>query len=174
MYSAKTSIDDRHDDLFIHTRLGSDLVTQCGHEILSVFILTVATKIKSIGGETNRHSISGEGYTAGDPSKRQRSLTNSFLQEIAQEIVDANMAHDMTEAYTLVIPAFARYNLLPTRADNDTAPDDDGGLRDDAGYGNRSEEEEDEGVGHDEGRCQNDNVDIREEEAPDPTSLELR
>jgi len=77
------------------------------------------------------------------------------------------MAHDITEAYTLVIPAFARYNLLPTRADNDAAPDDDGGSRDDAGSGNRSKEEEG-------GHCQNDNVDIREEEAPDPTSLELR
>lgn len=95
-----------------------------------------------------------------------------MLQEIAQEIVDSNMAHDITEAYTLVIPAFARYNLLPTRADDDADPGHGASWPGDDDSGDNSEQEEESG-GRGEGHCQNDNVDLREEEAPDPTSIAL-
>ncbi|KAK2777227.1 hypothetical protein CKAH01_12193 [Colletotrichum kahawae] len=46
---------------------------------------------------------------------------------IASEVVEQGLARDVEEAYTLIIPAFARYNLLPTESsqhsdDNPAAP----------------------------------------------------
>lgn len=121
----------------------------------------MAAEIRSVAGETNRRTFFNRHQTAGDPAKTQKTLTNSVLQELVQEIVDSGMAHDITEAYTLVIPAFARYNLLPTRADNVVSLYDDTESYGSAGSENGEKEEEEKEGGKIDGNCQNDKVDIK-------------
>lgn len=39
---------------------------------------------------------------------------HSVFKSVAEGVVRAKLAQDVEEAYTLIIPAFAEYNLLPT------------------------------------------------------------
>lgn len=54
-----------------------------------------------------------------DRTLAPRLMVNSVFRELAQEIVDVGMAHRITEADALIIPAFNYYGLLPTRADDE-------------------------------------------------------
>lgn len=93
---------------------------QCAQEILSLFLLTIASMIEKVGGVTTRLPEPRPAAMPGrDLTLAPRTMVNSVFRELAQEIVDAGMAHDLTEAYTLVIPAFNHYGLLPTRADDE-------------------------------------------------------
>jgi len=93
---------------------------QCAHEILSLFFLTVASMIENVGGETTRlPEFRPSDRPERDRTRAPRIMVNSVFRELAQEIVDVGMAHDITEAYTLIIPAFSHYGLLPTRADDE-------------------------------------------------------
>ncbi|KAK1830206.1 hypothetical protein QBC39DRAFT_354441 [Podospora conica] len=107
-------------DYYIYTDRRTDLIMQCAHEILSLVMFTIASKIEKVGGETR--SLPEARPTDGsahDNTLAPRTMVNSIFREIAEEIVDCGMAHDITEAYTLIIPAFNHYGLLPTRADNE-------------------------------------------------------
>jgi hypothetical protein len=86
------------------------MALQCAQEILSLFILSVASKVKRVGGTTTY----SEAPLMAVNQTKPRKWTNSVFQELAEGIVETGLAHDMTEAYTLVIPAFHRYELLPT------------------------------------------------------------
>jgi len=74
-------------------------------------MLALAAEIERVGGETVRRPPTGSTL---DKTRAPRTMENSVFRDIAQQVIKAGMVHDITEAYTLVIPAFAHYNLLPT------------------------------------------------------------
>ncbi|KAK0753695.1 hypothetical protein B0T18DRAFT_286344, partial [Schizothecium vesticola] len=87
---------------------------QCANEILSLFFLTIASMIRKAGGETTVLLVPRPtDMPKRDHTRAPRTMVNSVFRELAQEIVDVGMAHDITEAYTLIIPAFNHYGLLP-------------------------------------------------------------
>ena len=134
---------------------------QCAQEIISLFLLAVAAEVESVAGETTRQQQSEqpiEGRTKRNLGRTRlpRTVTNSVLLELAQEIVDTTLAHDITEAYTLVIPAFAHYNLLPIKAEGYTNLDQDG-----VEAGGDSGDSLAEG-GPANGNCQDNNIDLGE------------
>lgn len=93
---------------------------QCAHEILSLFFLAIASMMEKVGGETTRVPESRHTDRPGrDQTRAPLLMFNSVFRELAEDIVNSNMAHDITEAYTLIIPAFNHYGLLPTRADDE-------------------------------------------------------
>jgi len=97
------------------------LVLQCAQEVLSLFVLGVASKVQSVGGTTTFTPVADP--TGGeDQEDAARSRTNSVFQRLAAEIVDAGLAHDITEAYAIVIPAFNHYGLLPTEPASNPEP----------------------------------------------------
>ena len=86
----------------------------------------VAAKIKRLGGRTR---LMLDEQFRGPPCE---SLSNSVLETIANECVIAGLAHDIAEAYTVIVPAFMKHNLLPTEPHdvlefirNDANPDVD-------------------------------------------------
>lgn len=107
-------------DYFIYTDQRTGLVLQCAHEILSLFILEIASMIRKVPGVTTRlPEPRPTDMPERDRTLAPRLMVNSVFRELAQEIVDVGMAHGITEAYTLIIPAFNYYGLLPTRADDE-------------------------------------------------------
>lgn len=88
------------------------MALQCAQELLSLFLLDVASKVQSIGGTTTRHPLYKESDAQSD--NVPRPWNNSVFQALAEDVVETGLAHDMTEAYTLIIPAFHHYRLLPT------------------------------------------------------------
>jgi hypothetical protein len=66
----------------------------------------IAARFEKIGGTTD---ITGGLGIPGDDLQRE----NSVLQSIATECVSAGLAHDVSEAYTVIIPAFSKHKLLP-------------------------------------------------------------
>jgi hypothetical protein len=92
----------------------------CTYEIFSLFVLTIASMIEKVRGETTRlPEFRLTDRPGRDRTRAPRFMVTSVFRELAQEIVDVGMANDITEAYTLVIPAFNHYGLLPTRADEE-------------------------------------------------------
>lgn len=68
-------------------------------ELFSLFILALAAEVKEVRGITTRTP--------------ERRWANTFFDALGNEAVKAGLAVDLDDALTLVIPAFARYNLLP-------------------------------------------------------------
>ena len=69
--------------------------------------------MKCVGGETTRfptlhHNPNDEYYHA------KLEWTNSTFDELSREVLESGLAEDLTEARTLIIPAFNHYGLLPT------------------------------------------------------------
>ncbi|KAK5657397.1 hypothetical protein OQA88_2967 [Cercophora sp. LCS_1] len=92
----------------------------CAQEILSSFMLAIFENIQRVGGITARLPISDEQSKLYRENRTEtfRAMENSVFRKLAQDIVDAGMARDLTDAYTLVIPAFAHHKLLPSEADS--------------------------------------------------------
>jgi hypothetical protein len=107
--------------------MDTDLVTQCCHELFSLFILAIAAEISSISGVTTRlETHSGEGVWMEDNTirclrQRHRSPSNykarlwdnTLLTALAEQAIRSGLAIDLCEALSLVVPAFAHYGLLP-------------------------------------------------------------
>ncbi|KAF4465565.1 ankyrin repeat [Fusarium albosuccineum] len=91
-------------ELLVYSHQGSDTVLICAQELLSLFMLAVASKISKVFGVTTK--------TPSWRTDRPR-LENSIFHMIADEIVKGDLAKGVDEAYALIIPAFAKYNLLP-------------------------------------------------------------
>ncbi|KAI8712066.1 hypothetical protein NCS52_01471900 [Fusarium sp. LHS14.1] len=92
--------------LVIQTRRDSGLLLQWTQELFSIFMLAVASKVERVLGETEEvEDKGGEG---------KRCFKNSAFDTIADVVVKEGLAHDRDEAYTLIVPAFAKYGLLPT------------------------------------------------------------
>jgi hypothetical protein len=89
------------------------LPLKCAQEILSLFLLGVASKVQSVGGNTWRAAGS---VSDGQKDSEPREWLNSTFQKLARDVEIAGLAHNITEAYTLVIPAFNHYGLLPTES----------------------------------------------------------
>lgn len=50
-------------------------------------------------------------------------MENSVFSSIANEVVNGGLAHNTTEAYSLIIPAFHKFDLLPKEeSHHDTIP----------------------------------------------------
>ena len=86
---------------------------QCAQEILSVFILKIVSTVKQVHGKTTRIQSIVPKIRGPHRARTPRRFENSLFLDLASEIVDVGVAHDIIEAHTLIIPAFARYGLLP-------------------------------------------------------------
>ncbi|KAK0634195.1 hypothetical protein B0T14DRAFT_386544, partial [Immersiella caudata] len=83
----------------------------CAQEILSLFMLAIAAEIKKVGGDTFDRPPTD--MATSDRTRVPRTIENTVFRDMAREIVKTGIAYDIPEAYMLIIPAFARYNLLP-------------------------------------------------------------
>ncbi|KAJ4192437.1 hypothetical protein NW767_010663 [Fusarium falciforme] len=77
-------------------------------------MLAIASKVKRVLGETKE--------VEGKRGPGKRCLKNSVFDTIAEVVVKEGLAHDRDEAYTLIVPAFAKYGLLPT-CNNEQEPE---------------------------------------------------
>lgn len=68
----------------------------------------VAARIQKLGGRTRP--------IIGLPFSETHRWSNSVFEVIANECVTAGLAHDVAEAYTVIIPAFMKHKLLPTES----------------------------------------------------------
>ncbi|KAK4178768.1 hypothetical protein QBC36DRAFT_96244 [Triangularia setosa] len=130
------------DEIVFEYRNGIDISMQCVQELLSLFMLALASNIEVVGGTTrfNQDLVNVEE----EMRQPQRSWTNSVFTAIANEIVDAGIARDLTEAFVLVVPAFAYHNLLPREEgtdvnfDSETTSDEGTGYTEHPGKGSSS------------------------------------
>ena len=79
---------------------------ECALEILSLFMLSICMGIKSVGSRT---------------TKVRKGLTNSLFESLAQQVVDAGLVEETGQALIYIIPAFARFGLLPKLNSLDSA-----------------------------------------------------
>lgn len=91
-------------NLVIQTRRDSGLLLQWTQELFSIFMLAVTSKVERVLGETKE--------VEGKRGEGERCFKNSVFDAIADMVVKEGLAHDRDEAYTLIVPAFAKYNLL--------------------------------------------------------------
>nr|XP_036582241.1 ankyrin repeat protein [Colletotrichum truncatum]KAF6790901.1 ankyrin repeat protein [Colletotrichum truncatum] len=108
--NAKNASAERVRDIVIEGRPGSSKTLQYAQELFSLFILALASAIEKINGDgmESRRNIGGINPVREHP----------VFRLIADEAVKAGLAQDTQEAYTLIIPAFANYDLLPTESRN--------------------------------------------------------
>jgi hypothetical protein len=77
-----------------------------------LFLLAMANNIGEVLGNTVEDSRRTNMTRA--LSRPSISLENSVFNAIANEVVNGGLAHDTTEAYSLIIPAFYKLDLLPS------------------------------------------------------------
>ena len=77
----------------------SCLEQECALEILSLFMLSICMQVDCVQGKT--HQESGG------------NMTNTTFTEIAEKIFQAGLADSTRSALIYVIPAFAKFGLLP-------------------------------------------------------------
>ena len=77
----------------------SCLEEECALEILSLFMLSICMKVDYVRGETHQ-GPRGE-------------MTNTTFTKLAEKIVQAELADSTNDALFYVIPAFAKFGLLP-------------------------------------------------------------
>ncbi|KAL8795907.1 MAG: hypothetical protein Q9195_001651 [Heterodermia aff. obscurata] len=77
----------------------SCLEEECAREILSLFMLSICMTVECVKGETHRESGG--------------MMTNTTFTELAEKIVQAGLADSTERALLYVIPAFAKFKLLP-------------------------------------------------------------
>jgi hypothetical protein len=65
----------------------------------------IADSIEMIGGETGLRCLDGE----------EGRLRNTVLESLAAECVSSSLAHDVAEAYTIIVPSFLKHDLLPLK-----------------------------------------------------------
>ncbi|RYO88649.1 hypothetical protein DL763_005923 [Monosporascus cannonballus] len=103
--------DDEFTELYVRPSRESPLLRHCCQELFSLFMLAVASRIREVGGITERKSHAAT--PSGSSTGAARGLENSVFRTLAADLVSSGLADDMTDAYRLIIPAFAKYNLLP-------------------------------------------------------------
>ncbi|KAG8533606.1 uncharacterized protein KY384_001346 [Bacidia gigantensis] len=85
---------------------------ECALEILSLFMLSISMCVKEVKGNTR---------------STPHRITNSLFEALADQIVKSQLVEDIPQALVYVIPAFAKFGLLPkvqtssTQAPNGTA-----------------------------------------------------
>jgi hypothetical protein len=92
---------------FVATTENVTIVDQHAQELYSLFMLTMAAEIKSIGPSTtlppNAHSPT------------PRLWDNRLISHLAEIAVDCKIVGGLEEGLMLVVPAFAHHGLLPDR-----------------------------------------------------------
>ncbi|KAK4033249.1 hypothetical protein C8A01DRAFT_19774 [Parachaetomium inaequale] len=107
----------------------------CAQELFSLFILAIAAEVSSVGGTTSPLPPQGGKYRVWD---------NTLLTSLAEQAVRTKLAANIDEALTLVVPAFAHYNLLP-KTDPVEQPACSEGEHTDAGVDERDGSDSDDG-----------------------------
>lgn len=88
-----------HHELVTFDSEDTTFTEQMGRELFSLFVLALAAEMRQVPGRTTK--------------TEERKWANIFFDSLAEEAVKAKLAKDLDDALTLVIPAFARYDLLP-------------------------------------------------------------
>jgi len=101
-------------DFAVHTRLETTLASQCALELFSYFIDALAARIERVGG----HTIYGKATSMPNGSEMP-CWENSVFKSIAEECVSTGLAHNVDEAYTVIIPAFLKRDLVPEEIHSD-------------------------------------------------------
>ncbi|KAF3798727.1 hypothetical protein GCG54_00008181 [Colletotrichum gloeosporioides] len=100
------------EEFLVKTRPKVSKGFQYAQELFSLFILAVASKTHSVKGKTVRK--------VPEDGTGRVFLENSIFKSIAEIVLEEELAKSKDEAYTLIIPAFFKHNLLPTQL---TQPD---------------------------------------------------
>lgn len=89
------------------------LVTAYAQELFSLFVLGAASQIDKVNGVTMQeyHDVPPETDIG---VLYVRKFANTVFDSITKEVVDRMLATSTPEAEKLILPAFARYGLLPT------------------------------------------------------------
>ncbi|KAI0168718.1 hypothetical protein BJ166DRAFT_464016 [Pestalotiopsis sp. NC0098] len=111
--------------MVIQTRQDSSLALKFAQELFSLFILAVANNVEQVLGFTTYDQNKAD--MAMEMRRPTRSRENSVFSEMANEVVSGGLAHDVTEAYSLIIPAFGKCGNLPKpqRPDQVSTPMED-------------------------------------------------
>ena len=80
------------------------MAMHCAQELFFLFILAIAAEVSSVGGTTSPLPPQRGRYSEWD---------NTLLTSLAEQAVRTKLVANIDEALTLVVPAFAHYNLLP-------------------------------------------------------------
>lgn len=110
----------RDDVLVVQTGDDSKVVLKFAQELFSLFVLAIATNVHQVLGRTTFDGRKRD--MSREMSRPTRSWENSVFSEIANEVVSGGLAHDITEAYSLIIPAFSRCGNLPEETGFDDLP----------------------------------------------------
>ncbi|KAF4966368.1 hypothetical protein FSARC_5938 [Fusarium sarcochroum] len=86
-------------ELAIEEKPTSSLPIKWAQELLSLFMLAIASEIEEVLGPTEGHM---------DPPTKE----NACLRRIASLVVEGGLAETKEDAYVLIIPAFLKYDLL--------------------------------------------------------------
>ena len=79
----------------------SPLEEECAREILSLFMLSICMRVAGVRGETHQ--------------ELDLTMKNTTFTGLAEKIVQAGLAQSTDYALLYVIPAFAKFGLLPRR-----------------------------------------------------------
>lgn len=101
--------DHKRNDLAIRTRPDTTIAGHCALDLFGYFMDAIVARIEKLGGRTRPVN---EPQLIDGPVDR---WSNSVFESIANECVTAGLAHDLAEAYTVIIPTFMKHKLLPTR-----------------------------------------------------------
>lgn len=93
-------------NIAVRTRPETTLAGHCALELYACFIDSIAAKIKKVGGRTMKSPPVS-------PDAGPHLWRNSFFESVANECVSAGLAYDVEEANTVILPSFAKYDLLP-------------------------------------------------------------
>ena len=89
-----------HRDLITTTHpLERNMETEYALEIFSLFLLSICNCIEKVEGPPVSESL----YT----------LRHSLFDTLAQKLVDSGLMLDLSDAMVYIIPAFAKFDLLP-------------------------------------------------------------
>jgi hypothetical protein len=108
---ASETAEFKQEDLVVRTRPDTTIPGQCALELYSCFIEAIAARIENVGGRTVLVRELAESEV--------QSWRNSVFASIADECVSAGLAYDVDEAYTVIIPAFRKHNLLPRKVEEE-------------------------------------------------------
>ena len=102
------SSQSRDSESLFYISTYSNIVSKYAKELFSLFILAVARQISNVGGQASELSSSDcllQGTRA--------EWRNTLFTELAESVVQSGLVEGIEEALSLVIPAFAAYNLVP-------------------------------------------------------------
>jgi len=97
---------------YIHGHPESNLASQCALEIVSLFLLTIASGVEEITSPARPYYLAASANNTTAPTRTPRACTNTVFEMLALEMVEEGMVHDLAEAYTIVIPPFLHYHRL--------------------------------------------------------------